>query len=131
MALAWALRFLWGYALALLAFWAKRADALLALQDGLIFLLAGQVASTRLLPGLLQKASAILPFRYIVGFPGPSLEALVGTDSAVSCSPPYSLWVCRCFSGQGCDAMPAHPVSIMLYHSDPSTLQTLPQGRCY
>ncbi len=75
LALAWALRFLWGYALALLAFWATRADALLALQDGLIFLLAGQVAPTRLLPGLLQKASVILPFRYMVGFP---VEVLTG-----------------------------------------------------
>lgn len=67
--LAWALRFLWGYALALLAFWATRADALLALQDALIFLLAGQAAPTRLLPGVLQTLSTVLPFRYMVGFP--------------------------------------------------------------
>lgn len=73
--MAWALRFLWGYALALLAFWATRADALLALQDALVFLLAGQVAPTSLLPGVLQKASVVLPFRYMVGFP---VEVLVG-----------------------------------------------------
>ncbi len=35
--LAWALRFFWGYGLALFAFWSSRADALLALQDTLIF----------------------------------------------------------------------------------------------
>jgi ABC-2 type transport system permease protein len=69
LAFAWALRFLWGYALALLAFWATRADALLALQDTLIFLLAGQVAPTQLLPGFLQTVSALLPFRYMLGFP--------------------------------------------------------------
>jgi ABC-2 type transport system permease protein len=73
--LAWALRFFWGYWLALLAFWATRADGLLALQDSLVFLLAGQVAPTALLPGLLQKAATVLPFRYMVGFP---VEVLTG-----------------------------------------------------
>ncbi|MCP4543567.1 MAG: hypothetical protein GY832_41165 [Chloroflexi bacterium] len=73
--MAWALRFLWGYWLALLAFWATRADGLLALQDSLVFLLAGQVAPTALLPGLIQKAAIVLPFRYMVGFP---VEVLAG-----------------------------------------------------
>jgi ABC-2 type transport system permease protein len=67
--LAWLLRFFWGYWLALLAFWATRADALLALQDALVFLLAGQVAPVALLPGPLQQAATWLPFRYMVGFP--------------------------------------------------------------
>jgi len=75
LAMAWALRFLWGYWLALLAFWATRADALLALQDALIFLLAGQVAPTQLLPGFLREASNVLPFRYMLGFP---VEVLTG-----------------------------------------------------
>lgn len=73
--LAWLLRFFWGYWLALLAFWATRADALLAVQDALIFLLAGQVAPIALLPGVLQKAARILPFRYMVAFP---VEVLTG-----------------------------------------------------
>ena len=73
--LAWALRFFWGYWLALLAFWATRADALLALQDSLIFLLAGQVAPIALLPGVLQTAARVLPFRYMVAFP---VEVLTG-----------------------------------------------------
>jgi ABC-2 type transport system permease protein len=67
--LAWALRFFWGYWLALLAFWTARADALLALQDALMFLLAGQVAPVGLLPGLMQAAARVLPFRYMVAFP--------------------------------------------------------------
>jgi len=66
---AWALRFFWGYWLALLAFWATRADGLLALQDSLIFLLGGQVAPTRLLPPLLQTLAMVLPFRYMAAFP--------------------------------------------------------------
>lgn len=75
LAMAWALRFLWGYWLALLAFWATRADALLGLQDALTFLLAGQVAPVALLPGALQTAAIILPFRYMVAFP---VEVLTG-----------------------------------------------------
>jgi viologen exporter family transport system permease protein len=75
LALAWALRFLWGYWLALLAFWATRADALLGLQDALVFLLAGQVAPVALLPGGMRAAASVLPFRYMVGFP---VEVLTG-----------------------------------------------------
>jgi ABC-2 type transport system permease protein len=75
LALAWALRFFWGYCLALLAFWTTRADGLLALQDSLVFLLAGQVAPTALLPGFLQKTATALPFRYMIGFP---VEVLTG-----------------------------------------------------
>lgn len=67
--LAWMLRFFWGYWLALLAFWATRADALLAVQDTLIFLLAGQVAPIILLPGALWMLAILLPFRYMVSFP--------------------------------------------------------------
>jgi ABC-2 type transport system permease protein len=76
LALAWLLRFFWGYWLALLAFWATRADALLAVQDALVFLLAGQVAPTALLPGVLKTAAVVLPFRYMVGFP---VEVLTGS----------------------------------------------------
>lgn len=73
--LAWALRFFWGYWLALLAFWATRADALLALQDSLVFLLAGQVAPVALLPGVFKTLAVILPFRYMVAFP---VEVITG-----------------------------------------------------
>jgi ABC-2 type transport system permease protein len=73
--LAWLLRFFWGYALALLAFWATRAYALLPLQDTLVFLFAGQVAPVALLPGVLKSIAIVLPFRYMVGFP---VEVLTG-----------------------------------------------------
>jgi ABC-2 type transport system permease protein len=69
LALAWTLRFFWGYGLALLAFWATRADALLAVQDTLVFLLAGIVAPVTLLPGAMQTIARLLPFWYMVGFP--------------------------------------------------------------
>jgi ABC-2 type transport system permease protein len=73
--LAWLLRFFWGYWLALLAFWATRADALLALQDSLVFLLGGHLAPVALLPGWMQGLARILPFRYMSAFP---VEVLTG-----------------------------------------------------
>jgi ABC-2 type transport system permease protein len=79
LAMAWALRFFWGYWLALLAFWATRAWALLGLQDAAIFLLAGQAAPVALLPGVLQTLAQVLPFRYMLGFP---VEVLMGSLSA-------------------------------------------------
>jgi ABC-2 type transport system permease protein len=79
--LAWALRFAWGYWIALLAFWSTRANALLAVQDSLTFLLAGQVAPISLLPGALKSLAVVLPFRYMIGFP---VEVLTGQVSGVA-----------------------------------------------
>ena len=86
--MAWALRFLWGYWIALLAFWSARADALLTLQDSLIFLLAGQVAPIALLPGWLQSAAVVLPFRYMVAFP---VEILTGSLSGADLAFGFSI----------------------------------------
>lgn len=72
---AWVLRFLWGLWVALLAFWATRADALLALQDSLVFIFSGMIAPVALLPGFLQEIAVFLPFRYMVGFPVEILTA--------------------------------------------------------
>jgi ABC-2 type transport system permease protein len=94
LALAWALRFLWGYWLALLAFWATRADGLLALQDSLVFLLGGQVAPTQLLPGFLWQVSGVLPFRYMLGFP---VEVLTGQLGAAALLRGFAFqvgWLC-------------------------------------
>jgi ABC-2 type transport system permease protein len=73
--MSWLLRFLWGFWLALLAFWATRADALLAVQDSLIFLLAGMVAPLSLLPPALRMVAQVLPFRFMLSFP---IEVLIG-----------------------------------------------------
>jgi ABC-2 type transport system permease protein len=67
--LSWILRFFWGYWVALLAFWATRADSLLALQDSLIFLVGGHLAPMHLLPNWLQPIGRLLPFRYMSAFP--------------------------------------------------------------
>ena len=72
---AWFLRFFWGYWLALLSFWAARADSLLALQDTLVFLVGGHLAPIALLPAWLQGPAKVLPFRYMSAFP---VEILTG-----------------------------------------------------
>jgi ABC-2 type transport system permease protein len=82
--LAWALRFFWGYWLALLAFWATRADSLLALQDTLIFLLGGHLAPIRLLPDWMQTLARILPFRYMSAFPVEILTGLINQKEMLS-----------------------------------------------
>lgn len=73
--LAYFLRFLLAYVLALLALWSQRADALLSLNDTLLFLFSGQVAPFALLPGGLQVVASWLPYRYMLGFP---VEVLLG-----------------------------------------------------
>ena len=75
LALAWALRNFWGIWLALLAFWSTRADALLTVQDSLVFLLSGVLAPVALLPGAMQTAARWLPFHAMIGFP---VEVMMG-----------------------------------------------------
>lgn len=82
--LAWALRFFWGYWIALLAFWFTRADIFLGIQDSLTFLLAGQVAPVALLPGFLQVLAKVLPFRYMMGFPVEMLAGHLSTSDLIT-----------------------------------------------
>ncbi len=73
--LAQVLRFLLAYVLALFYLWSDRVNALLRLNDTLVFLLAGQVAPIALLPGVLKVIAIALPYRYMMGFP---IELLMG-----------------------------------------------------
>jgi ABC-2 type transport system permease protein len=81
--LAWMLRFLWGYWLALLAFWTSRADSLLVIQDSLVFLLSGIVAPFALLPEGVATVARWLPFRYMVGFPVEVLTGQIGAQETI------------------------------------------------
>jgi ABC-2 type transport system permease protein len=92
LALAWLLRFFWGYWLALLAFWTSRADALLALQDSLVFLLAGMVAPVWMLPAGLSAAARRLPFRFMLGFPVEVLMGQVGGKDLLIAFGYQALW---------------------------------------
>lgn len=82
--LSWILRFLWGLWIALLAFWATRADALLALQNSLIFIFSGMIAPISVMPPLLQQVAGFLPFRYMVGFPVEILTTYLPPNQIIS-----------------------------------------------
>ncbi len=73
--LAQALRFLLGYALALLALFGGRIESVLDVHNTLLFLFAGQIVPTVLLPDGLRAVVDVLPYRYMLGFP---LEVLLG-----------------------------------------------------
>ncbi len=69
------LRFMVAYTLAIFALFVEKIHALLRTNDTLIFLLAGQVIPTVLLPDLIKGVSNFLPYRYMLGFP---IELILG-----------------------------------------------------
>jgi ABC-2 type transport system permease protein len=73
--LAFALRWLLEYTLALAALWTTRVGAVNNAYNAAFWFLAGMVAPTSVLPPALQQAAAVLPFRYTVAFP---IEVLLG-----------------------------------------------------
>jgi ABC-2 type transport system permease protein len=81
--LAYVLRFLFEWTLALAAFWTTRVSALNQAYYVALLFLSGQVAPLSLLPGMVQTVAAVLPFRWMVAFP---VELLMG-----SLTPPQAL----------------------------------------
>ena len=75
LALAFLVRFLVEWTLALTAFWTTRVSALNQAYFVVALFLSGQVAPLSLLPRPIQVAAAILPFRWTIGFP---VELLLG-----------------------------------------------------
>jgi ABC-2 type transport system permease protein len=67
--IAAALRFMFWWVVALLAFWTTRVQAAINLIDRVAFIFAGQIAPLPLLPGPLQTIAYILPFGYMMGVP--------------------------------------------------------------
>jgi ABC-2 type transport system permease protein len=87
------LRFLLSYTIALFAFWTQKIDSLLNVNDTLVFLLAGQVAPTLLLPGILRNTSMCLPFRYMLGFPVELLTGKLAVQDVVTGLVIQAIWV--------------------------------------
>ncbi len=75
LSLAQVLRFMLSYTIAIMALMTTKINALLSINDTLIFLLAGQVVPTVLLPGALKNVTNYLPYRYMIGFP---VEVILG-----------------------------------------------------
>jgi ABC-2 type transport system permease protein len=73
--LAFLVRFLLEWTLAQAAFWTTRVSAINQTYFVLMLFLSGQIAPLTLLPHPIQVAAAILPFRWMIGFP---VELLLG-----------------------------------------------------
>jgi ABC-2 type transport system permease protein len=74
-ALAFLLRFLMEWTLALAAFWTTRVSALNQTYYVALLFLSGQVAPLALFPAVVQAVGAALPFRWMIAFP---VELLLG-----------------------------------------------------
>ena len=82
--LAFALRFLFEWWLALAAFWTTRVIAINQAYGALLLFFAGRVAPEEFLPAPLEALSRALPFRWMIAFP---VELAIGRVE------PRELWI--------------------------------------
>ncbi len=73
--LAFLVRFLLEWTLALAGFWTTRVGAINQVYFILVLFLSGQIAPLTLFPGWLQRVAGVLPFRWMLGFP---VELILG-----------------------------------------------------
>jgi ABC-2 type transport system permease protein len=85
--LAFLLRFLSGWTLALAGFWTTRVLALNEVYYVAMLFLSGQMVPLSLLPGPVQAVAAVLPFRWMVSFP---VELLLGRVSPAAALAGYA-----------------------------------------
>lgn len=71
--LAAALNYLWGYNLALCAFWWTRMDGVSESWWGLSLLFGGRLFPIEIMPVALQWFAAVLPFKWVIWFPTATL----------------------------------------------------------
>ena len=67
--LAYFVRFLLDWTVALAAFWTTRVSAINQIHFMAVLFFSGQIAPLALLPAPLRTAATVLPFRWMVGFP--------------------------------------------------------------
>jgi ABC-2 type transport system permease protein len=75
LALAFIVRFLVEWTLAMAAFWTTRITAINQMFFVVMLFLSGQIAPLELMPRPVQVAATLLPFRWMVSFP---VELLLG-----------------------------------------------------
>jgi ABC-2 type transport system permease protein len=91
--LAAALRFVFGWVMASLAFWTTRIHAIMHLYDRIVFVFAGQIAPLPLLPGPLAAIGYALPFGYMLWVPSEILRGGVPVDAALSLLVIQTVWL--------------------------------------
>jgi ABC-2 type transport system permease protein len=88
-----ALRFVFGWLVAMLAFWTTRVQVAVHLADRVSFLFAGQVAPLALMPGPLQAIAYALPFGYMLGVPADILRGGMRLEPALLLIAGQAAWL--------------------------------------
>jgi ABC-2 type transport system permease protein len=91
--LAFMLRFLLEWTLALAAFWTTRTGAINQIYFVLVLFLSGQIAPIALFPYPIQVAAAVLPFRWMIGFPVELLLGRLTPGDALTGLTAQALWL--------------------------------------
>ncbi len=91
--LAAALRFVFGWVMAALAFWTTRIHAIMHLYDRMTFLFAGQVAPLSLMPGPLAALAYALPFGYMLWAPSEILRGGATVEQALMMLVGQTVWL--------------------------------------
>lgn len=78
-----AINYIWGYNIALLAFWTTRTDAISEFWFGGTLIFGGRLAPITLLPAGLDLLAQALPFKWIIWFPSEVLIGRVPLDAAL------------------------------------------------
>nr|BBH96009.1 ABC transporter permease [Thermogemmatispora argillosa] len=84
LALAFALRFILEWTLALLAFWLTQVNVINQLYVVVVLFLSGQLVPLSFLPAPVQTASAWLPFQWMVAFPAELLVNRLAPSAIVT-----------------------------------------------
>jgi len=94
--LAFALRFLMEWTLALAAFWTTRVSALNRVYYVALLFLSGQMAPLSLLPAPIRLAASILPFRWTTSFPVELLLGRLSTPEMLVGFAAQGAWILIC-----------------------------------
>lgn len=91
--LAFLLRFVLDYCIAMLTFWTTRIDALDGLYFTILFFFSGRIAPLDLLPPLLRSIADWLPVRWILAFPAEVVSGRVSIQGVVQGMLAQGLWI--------------------------------------
>lgn len=91
--LAFALRFLVEWCLALSAFWTTRVGALNQFYFAALLFLSGRMAPLELMPAWVQTIAAVLPFRWMLSFPVELAMGRLSPDQALQGLVVQGVWV--------------------------------------
>jgi ABC-2 type transport system permease protein len=91
--LAFAVRFLIEWTLALAAFWTTRVTAINQIYFVALLFLSGQIAPLSLLPAPIQAIGMVLPFRWMIAFPVELLLGRLSQQDALAGFAAQAIWL--------------------------------------